>query len=220
MARVTKLLAAAAAVATVMGMASSANAVITATGSITTFGIDNANFPVVTCEFPTCAAPFAFTTTGAATVQTGNSSLGAAPPGDATAYMTVPGAATATLAAVGNVITGLSFYMGSPDTYNSISFYAGNTLVQTLASTDDIGGYTVADGNQTIGQRVTINGLVGQNITSVVFASSSTAFEFDRVIATATPVPEPATWGMMILGMGMVGMGLRLRRRPAAVLAA
>ncbi|MDB5454140.1 MAG: sorting protein [Caulobacteraceae bacterium] len=26
-------------------------------------------------------------------------------------------------------------------------------------------------------------------------------------------VPEPATWGMMILGLGMVGMGLRLRRR-------
>ena len=27
------------------------------------------------------------------------------------------------------------------------------------------------------------------------------------------PIPEPATWAMMILGMGMVGFGLRLRRR-------
>src|SRR5436190_18899915 len=120
MARVTKLLAAAAAVATVMGMASSANAVITATGSITTFGIDNANFPVVTCEFPTCAAPFVFTTTGSATVQTGNSSLGAAPPLDATPYMTAPGGTTATLTAPGNYITGLSFYMGSPVLLNSL----------------------------------------------------------------------------------------------------
>jgi hypothetical protein len=31
----------------------------------------------------------------------------------------------------------------------------------------------------------------------------------------ATPgVPEPATWAMMILGMGMVGAGMRMRRRP------
>lgn len=29
-------------------------------------------------------------------------------------------------------------------------------------------------------------------------------------------VPEPATWAMMILGMSMVGMGLRLRRRVLA----
>ena len=26
-------------------------------------------------------------------------------------------------------------------------------------------------------------------------------------------VPEPATWGMMIIGMGMVGAGLRMRKR-------
>jgi hypothetical protein len=31
-------------------------------------------------------------------------------------------------------------------------------------------------------------------------------------IAAAT-VPEPATWGMLIIGFGMVGAGLRLRRR-------
>jgi hypothetical protein len=32
-------------------------------------------------------------------------------------------------------------------------------------------------------------------------------------------VPEPATWAMMILGFGMVGMGLRLRRRPDTAIA-
>jgi hypothetical protein len=31
----------------------------------------------------------------------------------------------------------------------------------------------------------------------------------------AVAVPEPATWAMMIFGMGMVGFGLRLRRRTA-----
>jgi hypothetical protein len=32
-------------------------------------------------------------------------------------------------------------------------------------------------------------------------------------VAAAPGVPEPATWGMMILGMGMIGYGLRMRRR-------
>jgi hypothetical protein len=29
-------------------------------------------------------------------------------------------------------------------------------------------------------------------------------------------VPEPATWAMMIVGFGLVGAGLRLRRRREA----
>jgi hypothetical protein len=200
-------------------MASSANAAITATAVIQSFATDNTLNPSVTCEFPTCAAPFSFNTTGSATVQTGNNSLGVNPPGDATSYMTVPGGSTATLVAPGNLITGLSFYMGSPDSFNSLTFFAGNTLVATLTASQFIGGYVIADGNQSIGQRVTINGLVGSGVTSVTWNSTSTAFEFDRVIATAAPVPEPATWGMMILGMGMVGLGLRMRRRSAAALA-
>lgn len=32
-----------------------------------------------------------------------------------------------------------------------------------------------------------------------------------------TPVPEPATWAMLILGFGLVGAGVRMRRRTAAV---
>ena len=31
--------------------------------------------------------------------------------------------------------------------------------------------------------------------------------------ATTTAIPEPATWAMMIIGFGMVGFGLRRRRR-------
>jgi len=34
-----------------------------------------------------------------------------------------------------------------------------------------------------------------------------------------TAVPEPATWAMMILGMGMVGLGMRMRRRTASAVA-
>jgi hypothetical protein len=29
------------------------------------------------------------------------------------------------------------------------------------------------------------------------------------------PVPEPATWALMLLGFGGIGMALRRRRKPA-----
>ena len=56
--------------------------------------------------------------------------------------------------------------------------------------------------------------VTGRGFTGNVGATS------EVVINPNNGVPETATWAMMILGMGMVGMGLRLRRRPAAVLAA
>ena len=36
---------------------------------------------------------------------------------------------------------------------------------------------------------------------------------------TVTVVPEPATWAMMVLGLGALGAALRSRRRPAGALA-
>jgi hypothetical protein len=35
--------------------------------------------------------------------------------------------------------------------------------------------------------------------------------------ATVTAIPEPATWAMMLLGFGMVGAGVRYRRRSTKV---
>jgi uncharacterized repeat protein (TIGR03803 family) len=32
-------------------------------------------------------------------------------------------------------------------------------------------------------------------------------------LSESAAIPEPATWGMMIAGFGLVGAGLRLRRR-------
>jgi hypothetical protein len=215
MAHVTKLLATAAAVATVLGMASGAHAAITASSAVQNYGADVTANPVVTCTFDAaCTAPVTFT---GGLIQSGSNALGAAPPGDATLYMSVVGGGMTTMSAgVGNVITGLSFFMGSPDAYNAVSFYNGATLLQTLTGAQFNGA--PANGDQSVGQRVSFTGL-GTNVTSVVFSSEANSFEFDRVIATVAPVPEPATWGMMILGMGMVGLGLRMRRRTGAALA-
>lgn len=40
-----------------------------------------------------------------------------------------------------------------------------------------------------------------------------------QAFLVSTPVPEPATWAMLILGFGLVGRTLRSRRRPALVYA-
>ena len=45
---------------------------------------------------------------------------------------------------------------------------------------------------------------------------SNTAVDFIPVVAAG--VPEPATWGMMILGFGLVGTALRLRRKVSTTI--
>lgn len=49
------------------------------------------------------------------------------------------------------------------------------------------------------------------SLTSIVSGRSS------LTIALAPAVPEPATWAMMILGVGMAGGAVRYRRRKTAV---
>ena len=38
---------------------------------------------------------------------------------------------------------------------------------------------------------------------------------YSGTINVAPPVPEPATWAMMLLGFGAIGFAMRRRRRPA-----
>lgn len=51
----------------------------------------------------------------------------------------------------------------------------------------------------------------GQSLNSF-HASSTGSFSSDPAPVPVVSVPEPATWGMMILGFGVVGAGLRRRR--------
>ena len=36
---------------------------------------------------------------------------------------------------------------------------------------------------------------------------------------SVTPVPEPTTWALTLIGVGMLGAGLRMRRREALAIA-
>jgi hypothetical protein len=135
-----------------------------------------------------------------------------APTGDASQYLAVlrdPSAVvTVTLP---STTTALSFYLGSIDNYNTVTF------VSTLGSafnTTFTGAQLQADAAGVQDGRFLFD-LAGQNIGSVTFNSTQNAMEIDNF---AGVVPEPGVWAMMMLGMG--GLGYALRRRRFAVSAA
>ena len=139
----------------------------------------------------------------------------AAPFQDTTQYLAVLGGKSATLA-ISPALKALSFYWGSIDAYNTVSFFSGSTLVASYTGSQiPAAPADGSQGNPTNNRRVTFN-FGGAPITSVNFASSQNSFELDTVSGA---VPEPATWGLLIVGMGMTGAAMR-RRRGTTVVAA
>jgi hypothetical protein len=51
---------------------------------------------------------------------------------------------------------------------------------------------------------------------SMSTTSSSANIDNINVTATAGAVPEPATWAMMLVGFGALGMVMRRRSQPVA----
>lgn len=144
-------------------------------------------------------------------------------PGDivyeSTEYQTVKPGGLASIATIGpNIFKTFSFYMGSPDTYNHVSFrlYSGNTLLQTLSG-DDIwdGGANEDNGDQTWGQRIYYSFGATDQVTKIEFTSTGVAFEFDGLAGATAAIPEPGSWALMIMGFGAAGA--ILRRRKAAL---
>ena len=145
----------------------------------------------------------------------------AAPPtGDLSEYLAVYAGETATL--MTPLLSSLSVYLGSIDSYNTITFMGPGGFSQSFT-----GSQLVADpnGDQSAGatnRRFTFN--FGANaINEVLFKSGGNSFEFDNIAGGAVAsvasvgvtefpvggVPEPMTWLMLIAGAGMVGAALR-----------
>lgn len=131
-------------------------------------------------------------------------------------FAAVVGGGTYTLA-FASAVQVFSFALGSLDSYNTLQlkYFDGNTT--TLTGGQIIGGVStsvMSSGNQglaaTNGRVVYDFGGADGGLTQVVFSSSSNSFEFDNI---ATAAPEPAAWGMMIVGFGLAGGALRIRRR-------
>lgn len=158
------------------------------------------------------ATGFSFTQNANAFVRDGSLGLwpgvSAPPPGDNTFYETVTSGGRATLQS-NRGLKAFSFFTGSPDSYNTVRFTGLNGYQQTLAGGAIFGGAVLTDGNQSVGRRVNYD-FGAQRVTKIEFLSSGNSFEFDSLAASAAP--EPATWGMMILGFGAVGALVRRRK--------
>lgn len=100
----------------------------------------------------------------------------------------------------------------------------------TLGSDDDaflfLNGVSVAQVGGIHGNTVqsfNINTRAGTNSFQLFYADrrttqASLSFSLPDGIQVVTPgVPEPATWGMLLLGFGLIGTGARSRRRSAKV---
>ena len=134
------------------------------------------------------------------------------------------GSATTTIART----DGAAFLLNAIDMANNYGNYSG--YGPTTMTVDFL--FTFADGltqattytlDNFAGQRLTVNNLTFDlaPLSSFSFtprAGSSGFVQFDNVrLSDVAAVPEPATWGLMILGFGAVGGALRRRRGVAAV---
>ena len=148
---------------------------------------------------------------------TGSSSgLWAAPAYSATTtdpnqYIALLTGNSATLA-LGGSYDGVEIYVGSLDSYNTISF--SNGLSYTGTQLAAMAGAS-ATGNQTSGAS---NGLFyfvfspDEAVTSVTLGSTGNSLEVAGV-SVSTIVPEPATWAMMLIGF--TGLGYAAFRQSA-----
>jgi hypothetical protein len=116
---------------------------------------------------------------------------------------------------IGNDISNFSLIWGSVDTYNILTLetLGGEYIFDGNFIASLIPGF--ADGNQsspTSNPIVTFY-LTGDDSQAVSFNmdSATNAFEIDNIAVNA--VPEPATWAMMLLGFGAIGIGMRRQRK-------
>lgn len=121
-----------------------------------------------------------------------------------------------------DVTTGYTGPAAFADGANAIAFtFNGFDVGETFTWNIDVDQPSVATvfGNELIGSAVYVdfdNGLRGSGFLEAVPGNDDAAQFVIRVVAPTPAVPEPATWGMMIAGLGIVGYSMRRARKTIA----
>lgn len=100
--------------------------------------------------------------------------------------------------------------------YNPNSFtFVANTGAISFGS----GEYALSDFNWTRGLSNIVGTFSATDTSYDRVAKPGSGLDYSGSFAISAVVPEPATWGMMILGFGIAGAALRTRRAVKAALA-
>ena len=212
--------------AVVFMSANPANAITLTKGSTTP--TDNGIFSTVpgavTVNFESGAPAIYSSPVGTPTVVQGTQpNQYAAPAGDKSNYLTispvgsnVPGSTGSVTINFAQALDYFGLHWGSVDTYNSIAFFNGNTLLQTFTGSDVS---TPPTGNQTIPQdNVFVNFFAGPGETfdKIVLSSTGVAFETDNHSYRLASVPEPTTT-LGLLAFGVMSAGSFVKRKSKLV---
>jgi len=131
---------------------------------------------------------------------------------DTTSYLAVGNAApTASVTFdAGMGASYFGFYLGTPDSYNSVTFNGSD------------GSHTTIDGYQLVNYSAQsptgsfylgVQSTSGTVFTSIVFHSDGDSMETDNhAYVLAAAVPEPETYAMLLGGLGLMGFIARRRR--------
>jgi hypothetical protein len=130
----------------------------------------------------------------------------------------------------GTTLSDLIFTPSNDTMFNDFSWRGqdvGANQTLTVTVTDQNGAtqmFTFAEGaaNQDFARQGIVAAMTGETIKQVELAMSGSGFKeakqfaFSLAPGVVASVPEPASWALMVLGMGVVGAGMRMRRSTAA----
>ena len=138
-----------------------------------------------------------------------------------TESLTAPSNGQARIEATDGAYNSLSFFLTNPSLgftaaeFNLNAATSGNATISALDQFGDVFTQTFAIGSngENFFNLTSNSGEIIKQVNISTTASLSDTRQVRLGGVTAGVVPEPAAWAMMIFGMGMVGAGMRMRRR-------